>query len=71
MKLANCGSPVTARSFWLVRRSKLSPKKCAIARAGSEVGTSALLVQGRNSVVATATKAGAASAAAQTVLNSF
>ena len=41
MKLASCGSPVTARSRWLVRRSKLSPKKCAIAFAGSEVGTSA------------------------------
>ena len=70
MRLASCGSPATARSRWLVRRSKLSPKKCAIARAGSEVGTSALLVQGRNSVVAIATKAGAASAAAQTVRNS-
>ena len=66
MKLASCGSPVTARSLWLVRRSKLSPKKCAIAFAGSEVGTSALPVQGRNSVVAIATKAGAAIAAAQT-----
>ena len=70
MKLASCGSPATARSRWLVRRSKLSPKKCAIARAGSEVGTSPLPVQGRNSVVAIATKAGATIAAAQTVRSS-
>ena len=32
IRLASCGSPATARSRWLVRRSKLSPKKCAIAR---------------------------------------
>ena len=40
IKLASCASPPTARSRWLVRRSKLSPKKCAIAVAGSEVATS-------------------------------
>ena len=33
-QLASCGSPATARSRWLVRRSKLSPKKRAIARRG-------------------------------------
>ncbi len=51
---------------WLVRRSKLSPKKRAIAAAGNDVATSAPPVQGRNNVVATTSSAGATTAAAQT-----
>ena len=66
IKVASCASPVTARSRWLVRRSKLSPKKRAIAVAGSDVATSPLPVQGRKSVVAMAAIAGAMTAAAQT-----
>jgi len=42
----------TARSRWLVRRSKLSSKKFPIAAAGIDIDSSALLVQGRNSVAA-------------------
>ena len=44
IKAASCASPATARSGWLVRRSKLSPKKRAIAVAGSDVATSPLAV---------------------------
>ncbi len=52
IRVASCASPVTARSGWLVRRSKLSPKKFAIAVPGSDVATSPLPVQGRKSVAA-------------------
>jgi hypothetical protein len=48
----------------LVRRSKLSPKKRAIAVAGSDVATSRPPLQGKKSVVAMAASAGAIRTAA-------
>ncbi len=68
-RLATCGSPATARSGWLVRRSKLSTKNGAIDRAGSEVATSLVPVHGTNSVVATTANAGTMIAASQTTRN--
>jgi len=41
-----------------VRRSKLSPKNCAIERAGNDVATSLPPVHGRNNVVAIAAPEG-------------
>jgi uracil-DNA glycosylase len=70
ISVASCGSPVTARRRWLVRRSKLSPKKRAISRPGIEVATSALPAQGRKAVVAATATAGAITANAQTERNS-
>src|SRR6202453_673549 len=66
IRLASCASPVTARSRWLVRRSKLSPKKRAIAVAGSDVITSEVPVHGNRNVAATTASAGATTAKAQT-----
>src|SRR5260370_374643 len=49
-RVASCASPVTALKRWLVRRSKLSPQKCAIEAPCSEAATSPPPLQGRKSV---------------------
>ena len=69
ISVANCASPLTAARCRLVRRSKLSSKKCPIAAVGSDVITSPLAVQGTNSVAAMTPIAGARITAAHTVRN--